>query len=726
MAKKTNDDDILIRIEGNEAEFRASMKSAERILDQSTKRMQKSLNGIDKNFGLVNKTAGQLKAGIAAIGLGFGLKELATGIFTINRDFQSLEAGLKVATGSADEASIAFSRLQEFASQTPYDLQQVITAFIKLKNLGLDPSNEAMRAYGDIAAAMPGKELNDFIEAAADAVVGEFERLKEFGIKASSEGDKVTFTFRGVATEVAKNARDIESYLQNLGRENFGGAMAEQMKMLGGAASNFSDNFQRAIVKLGQSTGIVDAMVASLNSLGDALGDFADAKPFDWEDDLKKSRAQVAALKAELATLPTNPFDTRYRRRSGVEDQIEGLEQRDAALQLARTQKQIAELEGRGITVSANRRDRTHDSEELARLIEYKAALEKVLEVQEKLTAKVEVATVDVTKPEQVELAKKTVKVLKDLQHEYDNLGRSAREVAVADALDRAGLKEGDAGAEKIRTLALALYDAAEAATAAEDALAEFDKRAIEQEGARIAVDSQIAALKEQNELLQSGVILSAGQVAAKEAEAEAAKNGYEITLAQKDAIRSLTDEHARLEQRQQRVKQLADDMAGAIGGAFEDAIVSGGELGDVLEGLGQDLLRMALQAAVIQPMQNAMSGLFGSIAGAFFADGGVMTSQGPLPLRTYSAGGIANTPQLAVYGEGKKPEAYVPLPDGRTIPVTMQGGGETFTYAPVFQVDARGSTLSRGEIKQIIDASVSRSVQAVKTMQKRGGSARL
>ena len=28
------------------------------------------------------------------------------------------------------------------------------------------------------------------------------------------------------------------------------------------------------------------------------------------------------------------------------------------------------------------------------------------------------------------------------------------------------------------------------------------------------------------------------------------------------------------------------------------------------------------------------------------------------------------------MFGEGTRPEAYVPLPDGRTIPVTMQGGG--------------------------------------------------
>lgn len=57
------------------------------------------------------------------------------------------------------------------------------------------------------------------------------------------------------------------------------------------------------------------------------------------------------------------------------------------------------------------------------------------------------------------------------------------------------------------------------------------------------------------------------------------------------------------------------------------------------------------------------------------FANGGIMTEFGPVALRKYANGGIANSPQLAVYGEGSMNEAFVPLPDGRSIPVTMTGG---------------------------------------------------
>lgn len=82
------------------------------------------------------------------------------------------------------------------------------------------------------------------------------------------------------------------------------------------------------------------------------------------------------------------------------------------------------------------------------------------------------------------------------------------------------------------------------------------------------------------------------------------------------------------------------------------------------------DMARMLIQQQIMAPLMAAARAGFG------FANGGIMTDGGPMPLKTYSNGGIANSPQLAVYGEGRMPEAYVPLPDGRTIPVTMKGGG--------------------------------------------------
>jgi hypothetical protein len=99
------------------------------------------------------------------------------------------------------------------------------------------------------------------------------------------------------------------------------------------------------------------------------------------------------------------------------------------------------------------------------------------------------------------------------------------------------------------------------------------------------------------------------------------------------------------------------------------------------------DFARIAIRQNITGPLSDAILGdgraagdggflgrAFGWIT-SLFSGGGIMTADGPLPLRTYASGGIATSPQLALFGEGSTPEAYVPVPNGR-IPVTLRGGG--------------------------------------------------
>ena len=77
------------------------------------------------------------------------------------------------------------------------------------------------------------------------------------------------------------------------------------------------------------------------------------------------------------------------------------------------------------------------------------------------------------------------------------------------------------------------------------------------------------------------------------------------------------------------------------------------------------------------------------------FANGGVM-SNNVVPMRRYAAGGIAREPQMALYGE-RGPEAYVPLPDGRSIPVKMQQRSDALNrYKPM---GATGTMAADGEM---------------------------
>lgn len=165
---------------------------------------------------------------------------------------------------------------------------------------------------------------------------------------------------------------------------------------------------------------------------------------------------------------------------------------------------------------------------------------------------------------------------------------------------------------------------------------------------------------------------------------------GVELDSAAGQQIQILVAEHQKWEDQQRKARETIEATKKAYDGFF-DRIIDGFEDGKIsAEEFTQAALEMLKQVLttrdsvtgqniggqIITGMAKDIGGLFRGIFG--FENGGIMTARGPLPLRMYDNGGIANSPQVAIYGEGKRPEAYVPLPDGRSIPVTMRGGMQT------------------------------------------------
>lgn len=234
-----------------------------------------SSTGVDKTTAQLNgltKAAGAAAAAVVSLETA---KQVFSALVDSQRNFDKLNSGLITMTGSAENAAKAFSVLQQFAKETPYGLNQAVEGFTKLVALGLNPSKEALISYGNTAAAM-GKDLNQMIEAVADASTFEFERLKEFGIKSSQQADTVSFTFRGVTTTVKKNSEEIQKYLLNIGNTDFAGAMETRSKTLDGQLSSLADSFDGLVLAVAQS-GFGDAVGGQAAMAEDAVTALTDA-----------------------------------------------------------------------------------------------------------------------------------------------------------------------------------------------------------------------------------------------------------------------------------------------------------------------------------------------------------------------------------------------------------------------------------------------------------------
>ena len=246
-----------ILLHANTANFRRNMRRA-------SEDARSAMGDMQKKAAVVAKGA---TAAFAVTSVAVG--SLAAAIVPVQRKFDQMQGQLVTATGSYENAAHAMAALNQFAAQTPYDLEQSVIGFTKLVNLGLTPSERALTSYGNTASAM-GKSMEQMIEAVADAATGEFERLKDFGIKSSKEGDRVTFTFRGIKTEVGQNAAEIEKYLMGLGEVEFAGAMANQMDTLNGRISQAEIAMDGLKLAIAQS-GIGDIMKAAVEETTETL-----------------------------------------------------------------------------------------------------------------------------------------------------------------------------------------------------------------------------------------------------------------------------------------------------------------------------------------------------------------------------------------------------------------------------------------------------------------------
>jgi lambda family phage tail tape measure protein len=212
-----------------------------------------------------------------------------------------------------------------------------------------------------------------------------------------------------------------------------------------------------------------------------------------------------------------------------------------------------------------------------------------------------------------------------------------------------------------------------------------------------------------------------------------------------KAAMKSYVDEARK------SAKMMQETFSGAFS-RLEDSLVEFVKTGkfnfkDLADFIITELIRISIRQAVLAPVIGAIGGIFSSLAGGAatggstgggsgnyslgnsyqFANGGVMTNLGSMPLKTYARGGIANSPQMALFGEGSTPEAYVPLPDGRRIPVAMSGSsaGASAQVSVVVNMNgdsAEGDVQSSSKFGEGLGKAIVNVVRQELIVQKRPG----
>ena len=225
----------------------------------SHKKLQNSVSSSQKTFkkfsdstvkavdGAIIKTA---KAG-AAMAVTVG--SLAVGIgFSEAFNMEGYKMQLVTATKDTEKAGQLMAKAVKFANSTPFETGEVVEATAKMEAYGIS-SEKWLADVADMAGAT-NKSIDQATEAMADAVVGEFERMKEFGIKKEQIIERATklsskAIVAGKKGEAAKRAA-IEQALQQLMQEKFKGGAEAQAKTFKGMWSTITGVTKSALAKI--------------------------------------------------------------------------------------------------------------------------------------------------------------------------------------------------------------------------------------------------------------------------------------------------------------------------------------------------------------------------------------------------------------------------------------------------------------------------------------------
>lgn len=280
-------------------------------INSNTEEQKSFWSEFKKGFGEIsNLSAGVTIGNLLSEGISSAkdaLQSLISSVITTYSTFQKYDAVLTNTLGDASASQKVLKMISKFAAETPFSMDELTGSFVKLVNRGIKPSLDEMKKMGDLAASQ-GKSFDELTEAILDAVTGEFERLKEFGIRASKNGDVVKLSFKGITQEVENTDVAIQAAILKFGAmDGVAGGMEAMSKRIGGVISNVGDNLDRIYNRIGESTGsFIFSVVSTFNSLLEVLG--------DSRTEVEKLTDQFKAQKETVSALEKNtvPLINRY------------------------------------------------------------------------------------------------------------------------------------------------------------------------------------------------------------------------------------------------------------------------------------------------------------------------------------------------------------------------------------------------------------------------------
>ena len=745
----------------------SQVKTASKDLDNlsvSVKKTDASLAGMTASSKKANTNTENLIGTFGRLGKGLAYLQVAKEFVGIMDEHTKYIAQLKIATNSTAEFNQALSKSQEIAAIAQTSIASVATVYARFAN-ALKETNISQEKVGLIAenvalglkvsganAGETSSAMLQLSQAFGSGVLAgdEFKAMAENApplMRALAESMGVPVgQLKQLAADGKITAQVLTKAFSDTALNQKLKAQAEQVKTLGGSFVNLYEQIKLSMTSFKGSSAIVNVFTSAVNGLSSALGILSNTKDIDIRinvqfpsyeayrkrmdellRDLKNTGSKPSNILPQGSTM-NDPLPTINIGKIGdVNEEFEKLKTNfiawqkiepfkdttQKALEYAKNLKMVNDAQASGLLSiqEANR---------------YRAQFKKEMD--------------DAGKADR-ESAESTKKANRELLTSIEELvsGERTNIQVLQDKLDQNKkiTKENRALAQSNLDLAKSL-DFQEADRAAFDQGLQneseiFDENLKQNQDYADKMSANYTSMSEElqreNEDLNASLIINDRARALEQSRIAHERKLEQIQLnneqgdAQDDLIAREMENYRLRNQALDTSQQLVKDLGMTFTSAFEDAVVAGKKLSDVLQSVLQDILRLVTRQLITNPLMGAIGGALKDILPAsmggytplpdtsanYFtasANGNVMTPNGAMKLNNYANGGIATSPQVSIFGEGRMNEAYVPLPDGRSIPVSMKGGGSNV------QVVVNNNTPAQATTNETIDSRGNRRVE--------------
>lgn len=303
-------------------EYSKSVADATKRAEEGKKKVEEWGKSAEKAMDTIVKRAAQATIAIASVVGAFAIKEG----FGEAMNLEGYKMQLETAVKDTEKAGRLMARAIKFANSTPFETGEVVEATAKMEAYGIS-SERWLKDVADMAGAT-NKSIDQATEAMADAVMGEWERLKEFGIKkeqliaaaAEKYGKNIVFNKKGQVIAEEK----MQTVLQEVMQKKFAGGAEKQAKTAKGLWSTVTGVTKSSLAKI---VGMTDEGTVRQGSLYEKLKNQLErvvAVLDKWQQDgtIDEIAEKVTKAVEDMITFFSNLFEFVNKHRTLIETML--------------------------------------------------------------------------------------------------------------------------------------------------------------------------------------------------------------------------------------------------------------------------------------------------------------------------------------------------------------------------------------------------------------------